>query len=65
MDQPKARLGAMLADVELMGISHRIVIGERNLANGEVEYQGRQDSDSQNIALNDTIEFLTRKINCQ
>jgi len=54
MDEEKARLGVMLADVELMGIPHRVVVGEKNLAEGKIEYRHRKDSD--NIMLNaDTI----------
>jgi len=58
MDEPKARLGGMLADVELMGIPHRVVIGDRGLANNEIEYKGRQDADNQNIGASDVLSFL-------
>ena len=44
MDEPKARLGSMLADVELIGVPHRLVVGDKGLAQGLIEYRGRRDS---------------------
>ncbi len=58
MDEAKARLGVMLADTELMGIPHRIVVGDRGLEKGMVEYKGRKDADSQDIATDNIIEFI-------
>lgn len=63
MDEPKARLGGMLADTELMGIPHRIVIGDRGLDQGKIEYKCRRDSDNQEIAADDIIEFLSNAVN--
>jgi Prolyl-tRNA synthetase len=62
MDEPKARLGAMLADVELIGIPHRVVVGDRGLGNGELEYKGRRDAESQQIDAASALEFLISKI---
>ena len=62
MDEPKARLGAMLADVELLGIPHRVVIGDRGLEKGVVEYKGRRDADSQEFAESQLEEVLLEKI---
>ncbi|MFT7389664.1 MAG: prolyl-tRNA synthetase [Candidatus Endobugula sp.] len=59
MDEPKARLGVMLADTELVGIPHRIVVGDRGLENGQVEYKGRRDSEKQEIDANTVISFLS------
>lgn len=58
MDEAKARLGVMLADTELMGIPHRVVVGDRGLEKGSVEYKGRRDSESRDIALDDLAAFL-------
>ncbi len=55
----KARLGGMLADIDLIGIPHRIVIGDRGLKDNKVEYKGRTDAESQNINLTDVVAFLT------
>lgn len=62
MDEPKARLGAMLADVELIGIPHRIVIGDRGLEKGVVEYKGRSDAESQEFAVSQLEEVLQEKV---
>ncbi|WKT61248.1 proline--tRNA ligase [Microbulbifer thermotolerans] len=62
MDEPKARLGAMLADVELMGIPHRIVVGDRGLEKGVVEYKGRRDAESQEFAVSQLEEVLLKMI---
>ncbi|UTA46686.1 proline--tRNA ligase [Simiduia sp. 21SJ11W-1] len=58
MDEDKARLGVMLANAELMGIPHRVVVGDRGLENGEVEYKGRTDTESRQIPLAGTITHL-------
>lgn len=62
MDEPKARLGVMLADVELIGIPHRLVIGDRGLESGTVEYKGRRDEQSQHIELTELQTFLFDKL---
>ncbi len=54
----KARLGGMLADLDLIGIPHRIVIGDRGLKENKVEYKKRDEEDSQDIAINDVVAFL-------
>jgi len=58
----KARLGAMLADLDLIGIPHRIVIGDRGLADGTVEYKARTEKDSQNIPVGDIFSQLMQKL---
>jgi len=58
MDEAKARLGAMLADVELIGIPHRIVIGDRGLEAGEYEYRARSSSDNQAVAIEAIVDHL-------
>lgn len=62
MDEPKARLGAMLADVELLGIPHRIVVGDRGLEKGNVEYKGRRDSENQAFSADQILDILLEKI---
>jgi prolyl-tRNA synthetase len=58
MDEPKARLGGMLADVELIGIPHRLVVGDRGLADNMIEYRHRTDSENQYIECDKVIDFL-------
>lgn len=62
MDDEKARLGGMLADTDLMGIPHRIVIGDRGLEAGTIEYKGRRDTEKQEIAAGEIITFLQNRI---
>ncbi len=58
LDDRNERPGVLFADSELIGIPHRLVIGERNLAEGMVEYKARTGGESQLIALADLPEFL-------
>lgn len=62
MDEAKARLGVMLADVELIGIPHRVVVGDRGLEAGVIEYKGRRDSESQDIPVDQLNTFLQQAI---
>jgi prolyl-tRNA synthetase len=58
LDDRDERPGVMFADMELIGIPHRIVIGERGLKDGMVEYQGRKDATAKNIPLQKALEFV-------
>jgi prolyl-tRNA synthetase len=58
MDDRKERPGVMFADMELIGIPHRLVVGERGLDAGTLEYKGRRDTDKQDIPLAGVIDFL-------
>lgn len=62
LDDPKARLGATLADVELMGIPHRVVIGDRGLEKGEIEYRNRRASDNEMLPAEGILETLKQKL---
>lgn len=62
MDAPKARLGGMLADTDLMGLPHRLVIGDRGLAEGNIEYKGRKDTDNQQIPRENIIDFICEQL---
>lgn len=62
MDEAKARLGAMLADAELMGLPHRIVVGDRGLEQGVVEYKGRADAQSSNISVDEVVALIKGKL---
>jgi len=55
----KTRLGGMLADLDLIGIPHRIVIGDRGLKENKVEYKKRDAEESQDIAVDAIVEMLT------
>ena len=58
-DDREVRPGVMFADMELIGIPHRVVIGEKNLDKGLVEYKARTGGDNQEIARDEIISFLT------
>jgi len=58
LDDRKERPGVMFADMELIGIPHWLVIGERGLDKGFIEYKNRQTQKSQNIPINQTFEFI-------
>ena len=62
MDDRNERPGVKFADMELIGIPHRIVIGDRALAEGNIEYKGRQDEDSQLVPQGEIISFLQDKL---
>lgn len=62
LDDRNERPGVMFADAELMGIPHRIVIGERGLKEATVEYQGRRDQVSQAVRLDEVFSFITAKL---
>ena len=53
LDDRNERPGAMFADWELIGAPFRVVIGDRGLADSQVEFKGRKDAESENIPLND------------
>ncbi len=57
-DDRDARPGVKFADAELIGIPHRLVVSERGLGNGELEYRHRRDSDSQNLKREEALKLL-------
>ncbi len=61
LDDRDARPGVKFADSELMGIPHRVVIGERGLAAGTLEYRHRRETESTNIPLADLQSFIRQK----
>jgi prolyl-tRNA synthetase len=62
LDDRNERAGVMFADMELIGIPHRIVIGDRGLKSGMVEYKGRRDAENQDIPLTGLQGFLAEKL---
>jgi prolyl-tRNA synthetase len=61
LDDRDERPGVMFADMELIGIPHRIVVGDRGLKEGNVEYQGRRDASAQSIPLQNVLELVISK----
>lgn len=62
LDDRKVRAGFMFSDMELIGIPHRIVIGDRGLDSGTVEYQGRTDKESQEVPFAELVDFIKAKL---
>ncbi|HWT28037.1 MAG TPA: proline--tRNA ligase [Methylophilaceae bacterium] len=58
LDDRGERPGVMFADMELIGIPHRVVLGERSLNEGKVEYQARTDTEAQALPLGDIVSRL-------
>ena len=59
-DDRKERPGVMFNDMELVGIPHTIIIGERNLDDGNVEYKNRATGEKQAISISDVNDFVSK-----
>ncbi len=62
LDDRGERPGAMFADWELVGVPHRVVLSDRGLKEGQVEYQGRRDAEATKLALTDLLAHLKAKL---
>jgi prolyl-tRNA synthetase len=62
VDDRGERPGVMFADWELIGVPHRVVIGERGLKDGQLEYQGRRDASATPVPLADAVEFVKARL---
>jgi len=62
LDDRDLRPGAKFADHELMGLPHRLVVGDRGLDKGELEYKGRRDSDATMLPAEQLLDFLRARI---
>jgi prolyl-tRNA synthetase len=63
LDDRKERPGVKFADMELIGIPHRVVISDRGIAAGTLEYKGRRDTDNQDIGIDQLLATLAEKVN--
>ncbi len=62
LDDRPVRPGVMFSDMELIGIPCRVVVGEKNLDQGLLEYRGRRDADSELVARDDIVGLLQAKL---
>jgi prolyl-tRNA synthetase len=62
LDDRPVRPGVMFSDMELIGIPHRIVVGEKNLDKGMLEYKARRGDDNQDIPRSGLIAFMKAKL---
>lgn len=60
LDDRNERPGVKFADMELVGIPHRVVVSDRGLAAGTLEYKGRKDADKQDLPLAEIVPFLVK-----
>ncbi|RYX97031.1 MAG: proline--tRNA ligase [Comamonadaceae bacterium] len=62
LDDRNERPGAMFADWELIGVPHRVTIGDRGLKEGQLEYQHRRDAESSKIDVAGALDFIKGKL---
>jgi prolyl-tRNA synthetase len=62
LDDRGLRPGVAFADMELMGIPHRLILGERGLDNGMIEYKNRRTGDGEDLPLDDVIVAFKQKL---
>ena len=62
MEDREERPGVLFADMELVGIPHRVVLSERGLAAGNAEYKGRRDDKPQDLKLDAAVDFLRQRL---
>jgi len=62
LDNRDERPGIMFADMELIGVPHRVVIGDRGLKEGLIEYKGRRDAEARTLPLTDAETSLKSMI---
>ena len=62
LDDRKERPGVKFADMELTGIPHRLVISDRGIAAGQLEYKGRRDAKASDLPLDNAVDALIAKL---
>ena len=62
LDDRGERPGAMFADWELIGVPHRITVGDKGLKDGQVEYQHRRDAAATKVAVDDVFAFVVSRL---
>ncbi len=55
------RPGVLFADMDLLGIPHRLVLSDRGLVAGRIEYKGRTQATAENAPLGSALQFLRAK----
>jgi prolyl-tRNA synthetase len=64
LDDRDERPGVIFADMDLIGIPHRLVIGDKGLAKGVAEYKGRRDAAARELAFGDIANEIGRLVRC-
>jgi prolyl-tRNA synthetase len=60
LDDRGERPGVMFAEADLMGLPHRLVVGERGLADGMIEYKVRANTEAQSLLLTNVVEYIQK-----
>jgi len=61
-DDRKERPGVMFSDIELIGVPHTVVIGDRSMDEGNFEYKNRRTGEKTPVAMTDIIEHLNAQM---
>jgi len=64
LDDRDERPGVIFADMDLIGIPHRLVIGDKGLAKGVAEYKGRRDTEPREIVLDSVVSEMSQRVKC-
>jgi len=62
LDDRGERPGAMFADWELIGVPHRVVLGDKGLKEGLAEYQGRQDAAASKVPVTEVMDHVLSRL---
>jgi prolyl-tRNA synthetase len=62
LDDRGLRPGVAFADMELIGIPHRLILGERGLDNGMIEYKNRRSGEGEEFAIDDVVNIIKQKL---
>ena len=62
LDDRDERPGVMFADMELIGVPHRVVVSDRGLKEGMLEYQGRTEASGTKIAQSEAVDFIVGRV---
>lgn len=57
-DDRKERPGVMFADMELIGVPHRLVVSDRGLENGTIEYKNRQNTAKDDVSVENVVDYI-------
>jgi prolyl-tRNA synthetase len=61
-DDRKERPGVMFADMELIGVPHRLVLSDSGLDEGKIEYRARWESENRHVDLDNVVEFIGQTV---
>ena len=63
LDDRNERPGIKFADVELVGIPHMLILGDKSLKNKEIEYKNRKDNEKTSHSVDSIVDFIQQQLN--